>query len=360
MTISAAQYLGMRAMLGRALAANSFLYANPSDGEVLSFFNQLVTEASGAAALPSAQQAAIGYAFRGLLSGNFPGVPNPSDAQVLDFWTQLSTDSSGAAALPVARYQTLKAQLRNVVALNYPGAANPTLQDLLGYFAPYSSFNFATLFTGSIFFVVQGDRGIASSGGTITGVTDQSASLAFSSTNAGQRPSVGAGFNGRASILTDGVSQELHSAIALPSPSVTPFYLYAIFKPTTKGSQANYFGGGGGGGVVYSATGNVNNLTQGCSGVGPVSSMTNALTRVYAEFTGSTADRLKSGSNSFVTGVSSGVSSDTVVSIGAITSGLFAAQMEFVLGGMATGVLSAPALAAIDAQANSYWGGVII
>jgi len=128
------QYLSMRAMLGRALAANSFLVANPSDGEVLSFFAQLTAEASGAAALPSAQQAAIGYAFRGLLSGNFPGISNPSDANVLDFWTQLRADSSGAPALSALRYQTLKAQLRNVVALNYPGAANPSLQALLGYF----------------------------------------------------------------------------------------------------------------------------------------------------------------------------------------------------------------------------------
>lgn len=135
MTLSAQQYLGMRALFRSALAANSFLVANPSDGEVLSFFNQLVTEASGASALPAAQQAAVGYAFRGLLSGNFPGVSNPSDADVLAFWTQLSTDSSGAAALTSQRYKTLKETLCDQVSRNYPGAANPSLKDLLGYIA---------------------------------------------------------------------------------------------------------------------------------------------------------------------------------------------------------------------------------
>jgi hypothetical protein len=356
------QYLCMRSMLGRALAANSYLYANPSDGEVLGFFNQLVNEASGAAALTTAQQDAIGYAFRGILSGNFPGTPNPSAADVLAFWTQLSTDASGAAALAVPRYDALKQALLAELALNYPGTTNPSTRQLLGYIAAVAGFsgNFASLFTGSIFFVVQGDRGIAQSGGIITGVTDQSASIPFSSTNAGQRPAVGTGFNGHSSILTDGSNDELHASIALPGPAATAFYLYAIFKPTTNGGQSNYLGGSSGGGVIYSATGNVNNLTQGASGVGNVGSMTSALTRVYAEYTGSISDRLKIGAGAFITGTSSGVGGDSIVSIGGIPAGVFSPNMEFVLGCMATGVLAAPAMADIDAKANAYWGGVLV
>lgn len=128
----------MRALFRSALAANSFLVANPSDGEVLSFFQQLLTESIGAAALPAEQQASIGYAFRGILSGNF-STANPSDANVVDFWAQLTTDATGAAALNTDRYKTLKATLRNVVSLNYPGTVNPSLADLLGYFGSYSS-----------------------------------------------------------------------------------------------------------------------------------------------------------------------------------------------------------------------------
>ncbi len=127
------QYLCMRTMLGRALSANSFLYANPSDSEVASFFFQLITEASGAVALDPKQQSAITYAFRGALSGNFSGVSNPNDADVLAFWTQLSTDSAGATALAVPRYNALKQTLLDRIALNYPGTTNPSLQNLLGY-----------------------------------------------------------------------------------------------------------------------------------------------------------------------------------------------------------------------------------
>ena len=342
----------MRDLFRGALSVDS---ANPNDTDVLSFFKQLLVDAGSASPLSTVRNFLAGEIARRILSGNFS---NPTDANVVDFWNQLTTDANAGSAMgTTAQYQTMKKALVGAFSCEF---FNPTQADILSYFVPYSSFNFATLFTGSVFFVVQGDRGVASTGGVVTGVTDQSASIAFSSTNAGQRPSVGAGFNGRSSIVFDGVSNELHSSIALPAPGVTPFYLYAIFKPTTKGSQANYIGGGSGGGVVYSATGNVNNLTQGASGVGNVGSMTNALTRVYAEFTGTIADRLKSGSNAFLTGANSGNGTDTVVSIGAITSGLFAAQMELVLGGMATGVLSAPALSAIDAQANTYWGGVII
>ncbi|HYQ03726.1 MAG TPA: hypothetical protein VER96_33865 [Polyangiaceae bacterium] len=176
MTISAAQYIGMRALFRAALAANSFLVANPSDGEVLSFFNQLSSEASGAAALPSAQQAAVGYAFRGILSGNYAGVSNPNDAQVLDFWAQLGSDAVGAAALPTARYQVLKQALLSRVALNYPGAANPSLQDLLGYFAAYTTINFASLFPGA-YQVLQSDLGLTYGGTLLPGTTNTSTTV---------------------------------------------------------------------------------------------------------------------------------------------------------------------------------------
>jgi hypothetical protein len=134
LALSAQQYLSMRALFRSALAANSSLAANPSDGEVLGFFAQLLAEANGATLLPDTRQNAIGFAFRGLLSGNIAGVSNPSDADVLSFWTQLASDANGAAALTSVRYLALKSTLCSAIARNYPAVANPALQDLLAYF----------------------------------------------------------------------------------------------------------------------------------------------------------------------------------------------------------------------------------
>lgn len=128
----------MRLVLVGALAGNNPLAANPSDGEMLSFFKQLFSDASGASALSSAKTTAMAAAARGVLSGNFAGIANPNDADVVTFWGQLSTDSSSASALTAQRYLALRTVFRDRLSNNYPGASNPSEADVLSYFGPFA------------------------------------------------------------------------------------------------------------------------------------------------------------------------------------------------------------------------------
>jgi len=165
-TIPAAQYLAMRSVLRGALSGNYLGIANPSEGEMLGFFNQLFAESSGVSALSAAKQAAMSTAYRGVVSGNFPGISNPNDADVAAFFAQLQTDASGAAALSAARYAALKDVLRDVLSSNAT-VGNPTLADIISYFSGFFGFNgsFTSVISGS-FQLVQFDIGLTY-GGTL-------------------------------------------------------------------------------------------------------------------------------------------------------------------------------------------------
>lgn len=129
----------MKGALRRALAGNNPLAANPSDGEVLGFVAQLFTDATGAAALSTAQQSAMAAASRCILTTNSTLAANPSDADVVTFWGQINTEALGATVLAPQRYAALRTVLRDALSINYPGASNPSEANVLGYFGSFYS-----------------------------------------------------------------------------------------------------------------------------------------------------------------------------------------------------------------------------
>lgn len=352
MALTTDQYRTMRDLFRGALSVDS---ANPSDTDVLAFFKQLLADASGAIALSNARQFLAGEIARRILSGNFS---NPTDANVVDFWTALASDANAGAAMgQTAQYQKMKKALVGEFQCEF---FNPVEADIFGYFNFFglSSSNFALNFPGTVLFGIQGDFGVTSAGGLITQANDLSGNAHHAVAAGAARPAVGAA-GGRASIVTDGVATFLQAAgVSLPS---LPYCAYAVFAPTASGSQANYFGGESGVGVVFSAGPLVSTIMyNGTSGLS-AASMTTALTRVYAEFTGSVGDKLKVGSGATQTGASAGSATGSVnMCIGAGTSApSLMSRMNLVLLVYQLGVLSVPQLATVDAQANAYWGSVV-
>ncbi len=354
MALTAAQYRTMRDLFRARLSVDS---ANPTDADVLTFFKQFFTDASGSVALSSDQQTKAGRIANEVLSGNFS---NPSDVNVVDFWTALAADANAGAAMgATAQYQTMQKAMVGMFACDF---FNPTLASVLSYinFFGLGFTSFVTLFPGTVIFAIQGDIGVISSGGLITQVNDQSPNHTNAVAAGVARPSVGS-VNARGSIQTDGLTKFLQAPCFLPAPGTTPYCSYSVFAPTAVGSQANYFGGDTGAGVLYS-NGAVNNIVQYNGSNGQTGSLSTSMTRVYAEYTASVADRLKCGANAFTSGVSSGNGSGgSALCIGSgTTAPAFLSNINLVLLVYMQGALTAPQMAAIDAAANSYWGGVVI
>jgi hypothetical protein len=216
--------------------------------------------------------------------------------------------------------------------------------------------NFARLAPGTIIHAVQSDIGVTVVGGIVTAVQDQGPNGWNCASNAPtNRPLIATGSSGKPIIIFDGVDDCLYSPLTLPNPAVTSYYLYAIFQPFTVASQANYFAVGSAG-VLFSGTGNVNAIMQFNGAAGNTGVMSSAMTRVYASYTGTTADVLKVGNNTATTGVSAGTNAGFEGYIGAGTlAGVFPSRMNFGLRIYATGALSPAQLAALDAAAVGYW-----
>lgn len=127
------QYTAMRAMMVDLLSISYPLAPNPSQQDVLGFFNGLFTAAAGAPALPAAEQAAMAAVCRYRLSGNFQNVPNPNDADVLAFFAQLQADSAGAAAIPTLQNRGMRIALHRALSSNPPNSVNPSDTEVLGF-----------------------------------------------------------------------------------------------------------------------------------------------------------------------------------------------------------------------------------
>jgi hypothetical protein len=130
MALPTSQYRTFRDLLRIMLSIEG---VGPSDGDVMSFFKQLLADASGATPLSSSRNFLCGEIFRRILSGN---ASNPTDADVVSFWTQFATDSSAAVAMgQTVSYQRMRQALRGSISCD---GLSPTDADVLGYFAVYA------------------------------------------------------------------------------------------------------------------------------------------------------------------------------------------------------------------------------
>lgn len=356
MALTGTQYQSMRLKF-RGLLASPF--AGLSEAELDSFIGQLAIDATGSV---TAAQLSQGTAFLvGALSS--PGY-TAQTADIAIFLSQLVTAAPLVLqALPVARYQQLKNQFTG--ALSIVGIRNEA--QMLAFVASFLITNFATLFPGTILRAIQGDIGVTAPGGFVSGALDQGPSARNVSQGTGaSQPALHTVFNGKASILFDGINDALAGSLPLPAPATTPYCIYAIFKPTQSALQATYWGNAAtGSGTIFQGAGTLVNATQFTGAVGNAGgALTNALSRLYAEYTGSASDRLKCGSNAFITGASAGNTADAggtgCIGASAADGSSGVASIDLCLLVYSQGVLTAPQLAAIDAVANTYWGGVVI
>lgn len=178
MALTTAQYRTMRDLFRGALSVE---FANPSDATVLSFFNQLLSEAATTTPLSMPRQFLAGEIARRILSGNFS---DPSDANVVDFWTALTSDANASSAMgTTAQYQTMKKALVGAFQCEF---FNPSAADILGYFQPYAgSLNLATLFPGA-YLVVQSDLGLTYGGTMLAGGTSNTIVATLTGTLSGK------------------------------------------------------------------------------------------------------------------------------------------------------------------------------
>lgn len=174
-----------------------------------------------------------------------------------------------------------------------------------------------------------------------------------------RQPFIDIGLNGKPCLSFDAtLTQFLTSTLATPVPNVTPYTIYMVFTPLARGSQQNYLGSAPGSATLYDPAGAGTGIAQYSGLVG--NSLTGVLspnpTRVVADFTGTTADRIKVGAFNFFSGTSAGLNAGTIQAIGAGTdSAQFPASMKLFLLAICPKLTDAQVLA-VDAAVNSING----
>jgi hypothetical protein len=305
-SLPAQQYSAMRAMLRGALAGNNPLAANPSDGEVLGFFKQLFTDASGAAALTPLKQGAMAAAACRLLSGNFAGIANPNDADVVTFWGQVNTDAAAAATLTAQRYLALRAVLRDVFSINYPGVSNPSEADMLGYFGVFASVSTPLTIITSVTPKLWLDSQL---GAGANQWTDQSAS-GFNATEATNPPTLttigtvpcyaGNGVNQLFTLA--GMTLTFGNWYWMIAQIISPWTANSSFCGGSAGAAATFFQDGGGASPAVSI------FNGGVVDQNPTAMTVGSWFRVMFQFTNSAADYLQVGApGNKVTGTAGGL-----------------------------------------------------
>lgn len=197
---------------------------------------------------------------------------------------------------------------------------------------------------------------------TCSALADQSGNgKTLSQGVAAQQPIVVSGLNGKVFVQFDSTNDFLLSTLLLAQPATTNVSIYTVLASATNGAQPIYLGVAS----TVTITGPTTNVRM-YAGAGLVNGSTMALntfTRIYSEFTGSTADSNKVGSNAPVTGTSAGnASTPSGFAWGDYTGGTFPSGTTQVVTAVGP-KLTAAQLAAIDAAVNSpggYGPGAIV
>jgi len=362
MALSAAQYALLKLNLRAFTSANRYTVANLSESDLLSFWNQLITEASGASTLPAIQDAAVDGMFRSLLCSSSNTFLRLADADWTSFFTQLATDATGAAVIPTPQYEALKLQLRAQLSGYKVTPFNLSNADLLGYIKARAGFsgNFGALFTGVLQYL-RGDLGITQSTGNITGWADQSGNgadvtTAGSSTQIG---TVGTGLNGHASVIADGVNHGGQYSLDLPAPGTTPTFLWIVWRQLSNAGASPSWLSSDDGGACAVQVNVTNDLYMNNSiAIGPITTTNNTWTRLEAAFSNSAGNRLKLGSAT-ATGSAGNTDPGATRGIFSRPTGFNRLNAEMLVHIVLNNIPSQPTLDAASAAVTSYYGGTV-
>jgi hypothetical protein len=364
MALPTSQYRTFRDLLRIMLSIEG---VGPSDGDVLAFFKQLLADASGATALSASRNFLCGQIFKRILSGN---ASNPTDADVVSFWTQFASDASAAVAMgQTVSYQRMRQALRGSISCD---GLNPTDTDVLGYFAAYSfSGDFGALFTGyglTVRSYRRGDLGVT--GTTGAGKTnwanqsgDGSTMAPGSAASTDGIGSVGTGLNGRASVVTNGTTQNgSYTHPSGPAPGTTNHHIYAVERVLVTPVSVGYMHSANSNPVVFVAGGQSSPAAEmifsnGINSANSSGVVINQWYRLSASWTDTTADELRVGAH-IVTGTDTGAGAvGTQWGFGAAYNGSVLVSLETVLlmhieGPRATFVT---ARTDADAKVRTFW-----
>jgi hypothetical protein len=367
MALTAAQYRTMRDLFRGRLSVDS---ANPSDTDVLSFFKQFLVDAVGSSALTNDQQAKAGRIANEVLSGNFS---NPSDVNVVDFWTALAADANAGSAMSSTstQYQTMKKAMVGMFSCDF---FNPTIASVLSYinfFGLSFSGDFGALFTGyglTVRSYRRGDLGVT--GTTGAGKTnwanqsgDGSTMAPGSAASTDGIGSVGTGLNGRASVVTNGTTQNgSYTHPSGPAPGTTNHHIYAVERVLVTPVSVGYMHSANSNPVVFVAGGQSSPAAEmifsnGINSANSSGVVINQWYRLSASWTDTTADELRVGAH-IVTGTDTGAGAvGTQWGFGAAYNGSVLVSLETVLlmhieGPRATFVT---ARTDADAKVRTFW-----
>ncbi len=197
---------------------------------------------------------------------------------------------------------------------------------------------------------------------TCTGLADQSGNAKnFSQGTSNRQPILTAGLNGKPGLSFDAIATFLDSALILPAPGTTPRTLYMVMTPAAKGSQQNFCGGAIGGGTSFATvSGALSSVGQFNGTFTNLSALTANPSRVFCDFTNSTADRNKMGAAAVVTGANTGNLATSVGwQIGAAEAGNLLANLTLFLAVNAP-LMSPAQIAAADAAVAAFYGGSVL
>jgi hypothetical protein len=197
---------------------------------------------------------------------------------------------------------------------------------------------------------------------TIATWKDQKGTKDYAQATAGSQFVIGVGVGNRPGFISDGTDDFMAATgLTLAAPGTTPTFIYAGFR--TVSWVINRW--------VYAAnTGTVPSIAQvtatpdidaRCGVVGPITTgaAVGTFTRVMAMFQHTTADYIKAGSASAVTGVDLGNNTGTGVQLAASVGASFGAN-EYLFHCYLNAAPSAAQLAAADAIAARLYPGLVI
>jgi len=251
MALTVSQYRTMRDLFRGALSVD---FSNPTDGDVLAFFKQLLTDASGAAALSNVRQFLAGEIARRVLSGNFS---NPTDANVVDFWTALASDSNAVAAMgTTTQYRTMRQALVGAFSCDF---FNPTLTDMLSYFSTYAVSGPIAILGSAPAWWVDASAGtlVDAGGGLASSWTDSSGNGVNFTFGAGQRPTIATSFLNSKTVARFDATTFGSAAYTSPTPGTQASYLFAVFRLVSNipSSRLLSLGSASGASAIYVSAG---------------------------------------------------------------------------------------------------------
>ena len=349
MAITSSQYQSMRLKF-RGVLSDPFRPV--SEQELDSFLGQLAIDATGS--VTAAQKTQADNQLAAVLAS--PAFA-PVALNVTDFF------STAVAALPLvlnALTQQRYLQLKNTLTavLSMAGVRNEA--QMLGYMANFYDVNFANFFTGVIHYL-RSDLGIAQAGGNITGWTAQigpSIAVAPTCTFIG---TVGAGLNGKASIIADGANHGGAYTLDLPAPGTTPTFFWAVWRLLAQPAAAGYLLGEAPNGNVMFINGASNNLFNYNTGpTGPVAMPIGSWGRSEGLFANNALDYVKFGATSAVPGVSTGnIDPGSARGLFCLANGTGKLNAELLALVALNNVPTAPQLAAASAGATALYNATV-